>query len=182
MELRDKVQELDPASIDDVSFTLSIHENDSTEPVAIASGSGLSNDRCSNEMDYSMPPDIASSSGNMDSSDKPDTDDSSDISASSILQPGLNKNNPPQPDTSTSSDNSQADLSDTPELSTSSPCVTTQIDDSSLSVTTHNSDKPPAYLQPPFTIPPPMGYDDNVQTDTTAAVVMSSHAPSCREH
>ena len=113
----------------------------------------------------------------MDSSDKPKTDGSSDISASGILQSGHNKNNRPQPDISTSSDSCQTDPGDTPELSTSSPSVTTQTGNISLSVTTHNSDKPPGDLQPQSTIPPPMGYDDNVHSDTPEAIVMFSEMP-----
>ena len=52
MELRDNIQDINPLSIDDVSFTLSASSNDSPDPLLAASGSVHTLDHQSDEMDH----------------------------------------------------------------------------------------------------------------------------------
>ena len=130
MELRDNIQDLNPLSIDDVSFTLSAQSNDSPDPLLPASGSVHTLDHQSDEMDHQSDEMDHTSSTLEDIVNKAVNSDLIPIdSTASPLKPssdihnlgGSPRSSSPQPGTSSSSD--------TPQLSVTPPNGTSQSSD-----------------------------------------------------
>ena len=170
MELRDTIQDLNPVSIDDVSFTLSAQSNDSHDPLLAASESGHTLDPQSEAMDLasSTLEDIVSKT--MNSKSIPVDSSATPLNPSSDIH-NLSDNphsGSPQPGTSASSDTPQ--LSGTPpngtlQSSDIAPSDTIYLDSDSTSVTPPPNDYPHSLPSQPSNIQQPSGHIENLHSD-----------------
>ena len=171
MELRDNIQDLNPLSIDDVSFTLSAQSNDSPDPRLPASGSVHTLDHQSDEMDHtsSTLEDIVNKAVNSDLI--PIDSTASPLKPSSDIHNlgGSPRSSSPQPGTSSSSDTPQ--LSATPPNGTSqssdiAPGDNIHLDSDSTRVTPPPNDSPHSLPSQPSSIQQPSGHIENLHSDT----------------
>ena len=171
MELRDNIQDINPLSIDDVSFTLSAQSNDSHDPLLPASGSVHTLDHQSDEMDHtsSTLEDIVNKAVN--SYSIPIDSTASPLKPSSDIHNlgGSPRSSSPQPGTSSSSDTPQ--LSATPPNGTSqssdiAPGDNIHLDSDSTRVTPPPNDSPHSLPSQPSSIQQPSGHIENLPSDT----------------
>ena len=170
MELRDNIQDLNPVSIDDVSFTLSAQSNDSPDPLVAASESGHTLDPQSEAMDLASSTLEDFVSKTMNSKSIPVDSSASPLNPSSDIHnlSGNPHSGSPQPGTSSSSNTPQ--LSGTPPNGTSqssdiAPSDTIHLDSDSTSVTSPPNDSPHSLPSQPSNTQQPSGHIKNRHSD-----------------
>ena len=170
MELRDNIQDLNPVSIDDVSFTLSAQSNDSPDPLVAASESGHTLDPQSEAMDLASSTLEDFVNKTMNSKSIPVDSSASPLNPSSDIHnlSGNPHSGSPQPGTSSSSNTRQ--LSGTPPNGTSqssdiTPSDTIHLDSDSTSVTPPPNDSPHSLPSQPSNIQQPSGHIENRHSD-----------------